>query len=89
MFINYLIFFFLINLVLPSWPFGEHVPVLEGLLKARLRVQHAYYERTENMLAFHEIWTVVGRGHMESQQVASEDEEEGSGDGSLITIKIK
>lgn len=56
---NYLIFFF-INLVLPSWPSGKHVPVLVGLLKARLRVQHAYHERTENMLAFHEIWTVVG-----------------------------
>lgn len=28
-------------------------------------------------------------GHMESRQVASEDEEAGSGDGSLIIIEIK
>ena len=38
----------------------EPVPVLEGLLKARLRVEHTYYRMTDNMLAFRQIWAVGG-----------------------------
>lgn len=40
----------------------EPVPVPQGLLKARLMEEHAYYEMTQNMLAFHEIWIVGGGG---------------------------
>ncbi len=38
----------------------DPVPVLEGLLKARIRVEHAYYRMTDNMLAFRQIWAVGG-----------------------------
>lgn len=61
MFTHYLIFF----LVLPSWltrrsrvedvSSVEPVPVPESLV--RLRVEHPYYEMTDNVLAFCEIWT--------------------------------
>ena len=32
--------------------------VLEGLLRARLRLEHAYYRMTDNMRTFAQLWTV-------------------------------
>ena len=36
----------------------EPVVVLEGLLRARLRVEHAYYRTTDNMRVVAQLWTV-------------------------------
>ena len=36
----------------------EPVPVLEGLVKARLRVEHSYYQMMDNLLDFSNLWAV-------------------------------
>lgn len=36
----------------------EPVPVLEGLLKAGMRVEHVCYKMTDNMVVFCEKWTI-------------------------------
>ena len=38
----------------------EPVPVLEGLVQARLRVEHAYYKMMDNLLFFSGLWAVRG-----------------------------
>lgn len=38
----------------------EPVPVLVGLLKARLKVEHAYFRTTDNVWTFQKIWAVGG-----------------------------
>ena len=38
----------------------EPVLVLKGLLKARLRVKHAYYQIMDDMQGFSHIWAVGG-----------------------------
>ena len=38
----------------------ELVPVLKGLIQARLRVEHSYYRLTNNVLAFCKLWGVGG-----------------------------
>lgn len=38
----------------------EPAAMLEGLLKARLRVEHSYYRMTDNLSAFDRIWAVGG-----------------------------
>ncbi len=35
----------------------EPVPALEGLVKARLRVEHAYYRMMDNLQAFSHLWS--------------------------------
>ncbi|KAJ3607240.1 hypothetical protein NHX12_026752, partial [Muraenolepis orangiensis] len=36
------------------------LPVLRGLLRARLRVEHTYYHLMDNIQAFSHMWAVGG-----------------------------